>query len=171
MAISEQQLAEWEQLANEATEWPWEYGDDAGDCYHKRYEIYDGEMCLICPEIVSKNDAAFIAAARTAVPALIAEVRGLQKTLHAVSDTSNKLLEDNNQLCSQNGQLQSEHLEMSLEVGRLKMKVTQLEKEADWLAWKITDVGGCRYCCSDCGIMTDPVKCFREDAKKAVESE
>lgn len=47
-------------------------------------------------------------------------------------------------------------------------EVSRLKKEADWLAWKIIDVGGCRYCCSDCGIMTDPIKCFRDAARKAV---
>lgn len=77
--ISEKKLQEWERLANEATPGPWKYGDDAGDCYCKRYEIYDGEMCLICPEIVSKKDAEFIVMARNVIPQLITIIRDLEK--------------------------------------------------------------------------------------------
>lgn len=76
---------------------------------------------------------------------LIAEVRGLQKTLHAVSDTSNNLLDDNN----------------------------QLEKEADWLAEQLISKC-CNNPDAFCGGDNFPSpkhckKCWREAAQKAVQ--
>ncbi len=115
MTISKERLAEWERLTNEATQGPWSLC--AGDLC--RNECPDGDI-KNCPHqceeclITSHEDMLFIVMARTMVPQLIAELRGLRKTLHAVSDTSNKLLDDNN----------------------------QLEKEADWLAWNCETLSG-----------------------------
>ena len=58
MAISEQQLTEWERLANEATEGPWYFGENTALC-----------------QFHGTDNARFICAAREAVPALIAELR------------------------------------------------------------------------------------------------
>lgn len=76
---------------------------------------------------------------------LIAEVRGLQKTLHAVSDTSNKLLEHNN----------------------------QLEKEADWLAKYATGKSPCikpLFDCREAGQINQCHICLRDVARKTVQN-
>src|SRR5262245_26742525 len=84
--ISADQLAAWRKLAEEATEGPWRL-DSA-----KRFEFREpddpGDQALVggddtCPGIVWEHgptgtaNAAFIAAARTAVPALLDEVERL----------------------------------------------------------------------------------------------
>lgn len=97
------------------------------------------------------SDMQYMVDCTNAVPALIAEVRSLQKMLHVVSDTSNKILDNNN----------------------------QLEKEADYLAEIVASIHGC--CVDgvegDCDKKPDPfyeipcVRCWREAARKAVQDE
>lgn len=76
--ISKKQLVEWERLANKATEGPWRVCADTL-CRHKPADILDCPYPCEDGIIASQNDLEFIAAAREAVPALIAEVRKLQK--------------------------------------------------------------------------------------------
>lgn len=70
--IDEQKLAEWERLANEATEGPW---------YEKNGSIVNDYFPILRPIIskfMSHKDAKFIAMSRDAVPELIKTVRDLE---------------------------------------------------------------------------------------------
>lgn len=80
--MTEEQLAKLERLANAATPGPWETNEDW------THEIHaSGRGILIGnvprgPEPYGRaGDAAFIAASRSAVPALVAEVRRLRELL------------------------------------------------------------------------------------------
>lgn len=70
--ITKEQLTEWQKLCDEATPGPWE--EDAG--------LVTADDCFkgLCYDI-SDEDAAFIVAARTAMPALIARVIELEAML------------------------------------------------------------------------------------------
>lgn len=84
--MTDEQLAEWERLAAAATPGPWEAiptvdADFAtiktrGKLGWMQYHEYDPG--------IDATDAAFVAAAREAVPALVAEVRRLREALRAV---------------------------------------------------------------------------------------
>lgn len=71
--MTEQQLADLDALAAAATPGPWEQIDS------RAYSSGTGLQVCLCNE--TDADAAFIAAARTAVPALVAEVRRLRHEL------------------------------------------------------------------------------------------
>lgn len=152
--ISNEQLAEWERLANEATPGPWyayvkteasvaiikDPDDDSDDGSHIRVtenRYYDAiaskktfEDVCTCGNVEEK-DIAFIAAAREAVPALIAEVRRLQSENDKYYNT---MMQTNN-------------------------KAAQFMLERDWLAMSNADRCWCnKRCpspdkdCSDCWI-------------------
>lgn len=73
--LTDEQLAEWERLAAGATRGPWHAVESQG------WRGIVGEGNLDTVEITTDpwpTDLAFIAAARTAVPALVAEVRRLR---------------------------------------------------------------------------------------------
>ena len=76
--ITPEQLAQWRALADAATPGPWEatstWSDD-GDSYY--VAVVDGRALLDTYVSMTDADAAFIAAAREAVPALLAEVERL----------------------------------------------------------------------------------------------
>ncbi len=76
--IAQEQLARWRGLADAATPGPWEatstWSDD-GDSYY--VAVVDGRALLDTYVSMTDADAAFIAAAREAVPALLAEVERL----------------------------------------------------------------------------------------------
>lgn len=74
--MNEERLAELEQLASEASSGPWSVGQFwIGDlCLHRVYS-FEAEPIA---DLRYLHDAAFIAAARAAVPALVAEVRRLR---------------------------------------------------------------------------------------------
>lgn len=93
--ITETQLQELERLASEATPGPWKsdvrvgsaaiypakydvhcFGDDTHIICMLNGKYYNDQWCMADQQIA---DAAFIAAAREAVPALIARVRQLEK--------------------------------------------------------------------------------------------
>ncbi len=87
--ITDEQLAEWELLANEATAGPWAPSLSVKDGL-PRFQILGGDrmpygygFAIVHGTIEDGNiipescDLDFIAASRTAVPALIAEVRRL----------------------------------------------------------------------------------------------
>ena len=89
--ITDNQLAEWERIANAATVGPWfsvgaPWGNgtlvNAGtEDPHGGHAVCDTELMIDRSENIQGEpqcDADFIAAARTAVPALIAEVRRLR---------------------------------------------------------------------------------------------
>jgi hypothetical protein len=77
--MSPDQLAAIEARAQAATEGPWEMDEGS-------YHVYRGED-MICADLYTEPDAAFIAAARTDVPALLALVREQQAKLDRVRDT------------------------------------------------------------------------------------
>lgn len=84
-------LAEWERLASAATPGPWDW--DAGDIGNEYSAPYCGVFVANDEDTLiyelranskrAKDDAAFIAAARQALPELIAEVLALRKALSA----------------------------------------------------------------------------------------
>ena len=71
--MTEQQLADLDALAAAATPGPWEAAHQYAECWSLHGPEANG------PDMMPKGDAAFIAAARTAVPALVAEVRRLRE--------------------------------------------------------------------------------------------
>lgn len=85
-----EQLAEWKRLADAATPGPWIWpgdsmygngGEREGDCFDP--PIIETDSGHYGPE---ENDRDFIAAARTAVPSLIAEVGRLREALAKAAD-------------------------------------------------------------------------------------
>lgn len=80
MPVSDDDLTRWEELAAVATEGPWE---------HERAEVWACAGSLaVCDAYRDTeasddlfHDAAFIASARTAVPALVAEVHAIRTQL------------------------------------------------------------------------------------------
>lgn len=79
--ITDEQLAEWEALAEGATEGPWHVDDVLG------WSI-DGASGQYVAEVSGRHDpnAEFIAASREAVPALVAEVRRLREGIARLAD-------------------------------------------------------------------------------------
>jgi len=93
--ITPEKLAEWEALAEKATPGPWQVGD-GGMCLEPKSErivwvgyaatytlFYPSEYCVI-------SDAKFTAAARTALPEAIAEIRRLQAENAPTADAPDK---------------------------------------------------------------------------------
>jgi hypothetical protein len=88
-APTPEQLAEWRALADEATEGPWEH--ITGRSSHRLLAAVtapnvatgDGSVIAVTVEVLAP-DAAFIAATREAVPALIAEVERLRSKVARV---------------------------------------------------------------------------------------
>ena len=72
-----EKLAQWSALADAATPGPWETGEEDGMIYVADDSSADSVAYCGC----SLRDAAFIAAARAAVPALLAEVERLRDEL------------------------------------------------------------------------------------------
>jgi hypothetical protein len=73
-----EKLAEWEALTEGATDGPWEVVGD-GDPYLRRGDVATrgepGDRLIVCEN--AGPDSGFIAAARTAMPALLAAVQGV----------------------------------------------------------------------------------------------
>lgn len=96
--MTEQRLAELEALANEATPEPWIW--DGDECELRSpasiQAVLDGEWWNTGDAGVSvlPKNIAFIAAARTAVPELIAEVRRLRVGLESARATIQSMLND-----------------------------------------------------------------------------
>lgn len=78
--MTEQELAELGALANAATPPPWEAENDVGTGILSAM-LGGGPHMMAFGDVWTFADAAFIAAARTAVPELIAEVRRLRGLL------------------------------------------------------------------------------------------
>jgi len=78
--ITNEQITEWRRLAEAATPGPWTTDGNEfaveGRRLGKCYDQYDGVRLAIHDNAIA--DAAFIAAAREAIPALLAEVERLQ---------------------------------------------------------------------------------------------
>src|SRR5262249_26982766 len=76
IVITDEQLKEWSTLCDKATQGPWRWFEDQ---YGNKFESATGETVAFAAPVgyqnseilISPEDAAFIAAARTAVPALI----------------------------------------------------------------------------------------------------
>lgn len=73
--ISEEQLAEWQSLCDAATEWPWEALRLGEGTPQIKTPLFGFNCWTDWP------DRVFIAASRTALPALLAEVRRLRAEL------------------------------------------------------------------------------------------
>lgn len=94
--MTPEQLNEIEQRANRATEAPWTVSETVDETEYGSYtacgvqpiaplEWYsDSDMAHVALEPMEEEDAKFIAAARTDVPNLVAEVRRLQGQIVAV---------------------------------------------------------------------------------------
>jgi hypothetical protein len=93
--ITDAQLAAWQALADAATPGPWECGPTKHDA-HETTDVFTHEAHVYPPlgecgpvACVSEGEpgtAAFIAAAREAVPALVTRVRALEALLAAAHD-------------------------------------------------------------------------------------
>ena len=85
--VTDEQLAEWEALADAATTGPWESSGPWERVAEDVVTVAPVEpfptvwICRLGVGADSDADAAFIAASRVAVPALIAEVRALRETV------------------------------------------------------------------------------------------
>lgn len=114
--ISEVQLIEWKRLSDMASDGPWDCTEVIAGVdnfvVHQRVGEKFGAKCIASQ--VSSEDAEFMIAARSAIPALIAEVRKLQKDLDG-------LAHDNT---------------------ALELKNEQLQKEAGWLSEKCATLDG-----------------------------
>lgn len=81
MTDSRDRLDEWQRLADEATPGPW--GEYLPNPIYGTYEVaeatrgYLGDAVARCGDVEAARNAAFIAASRIAVPALIAAVRAV----------------------------------------------------------------------------------------------
>lgn len=82
--ITDEQLAEWEAKANSATDGPWEWrnSDDLRTLAGREEYQYGAAVLVLGTTIdgaaeldMSDDDREFLVSARTAVPALVAEVR------------------------------------------------------------------------------------------------
>jgi hypothetical protein len=84
--IPPEQLNKWQQLADAATEGPWECFRNPNKGFrhywHVRSSASDEDILDINAEKEDLADLDFIAAAREAVPALIAEVKRLRDIIH-----------------------------------------------------------------------------------------
>lgn len=108
MTITPDLLARWKDLAAKATAGPWD--DDQGGVQRPdKDELleWDGDG----PCSMNQDDAAFIAEARTAVPALIAEVESLQREYEQLAPLLGKaitLSEENGRLATEVERLRAE---------------------------------------------------------------
>ena len=95
--ITPEQLAEWKQMEKEATKGPWSisFPDSDGKLVTSAVPVdYDREMdyspvygvCRACSDDGYAVNLTFIAASRTAMPELIAEVERLQKDTNRLRD-------------------------------------------------------------------------------------
>lgn len=84
--ISSEALELWERLAQECGDGPWDY-----DSHDRYYHVIDGKSWLVA-QCEDRSEAAFIAEAREAVPALIARVRELEAARNRKTEKLNKLV-------------------------------------------------------------------------------
>jgi len=86
--ITEEELARLECLTAAATKGPWVANSGGYDPPWVSAEVEDG-LATICSRLNSDKDADFVAAARDAVPKLVAEVRRL-RAIGLMSDGGSK---------------------------------------------------------------------------------
>lgn len=93
--ITDDDLTRWEELAAGATEGPWRTGNHrlASDFHHGAGTVMNDERVLLVgnSNFDCAADAALAAEARTAVPALVAEVRRLRGVDAEIGQTLNRL--------------------------------------------------------------------------------
>jgi hypothetical protein len=119
--VTDEQLQEWQRLADEATPGPWENWtiEDDGN----RQDEWSAVGPVHADMQGAVKDAAFIAAARTAVPALVAEVRMLRSDwLNAVAER-NRERADAGEWAGLAGSHRIERDEARAEVERLTVKL------------------------------------------------
>lgn len=89
MTITAEQLEEWRKLASWATDrGEWRVMHGAKGRHFVGYTGADGHDILVAQALLrnERANAAFIAASRTAVPALVAEVERLREALRKLKD-------------------------------------------------------------------------------------
>lgn len=192
--ISDEALEVWLSLALDTGDGPWDW-----DSRGKYYEVTDSKSWLVA-QCESRKEAMFIAEARTAIPALIAEVRELRGSLNREVEHLTLALHERVKLQERVAQLEQEldiekqkavQLEeentcLSKKVqwytdnapfyddAHTDVRVAQLEKEADWLAENLAHKDFCNMNYNTpLGCISDCSckKCWRESARKATESE
>ena len=126
--VSDAEEAEWARLAGEATEGPWRsafYGD------RDEWELSAEFVIVSCrePDTLSDADAAFIAAARTAVPRLLAEREALRaevERLHGQARVEDVIYLD---VCQQLDHERAVRTEIAAERDRARGTAAHLEAE------------------------------------------
>ncbi len=126
--VSDAEAAEWARLAGEATEGPWRsafYGD------RDEWELSAEFVIVSCrePDTLSDADAAFIAAARTAVPRLLAEREALRaevERLHGQARVEDVIYLD---VCRQLDHERAVRTEIAAERDRARGTAAHLEAE------------------------------------------
>ena len=96
--MNDEQLSELEALANAATPGPWGEVAESGEWWLSGPDIYDDAVMSTNDTEISQADVDFIAAARTDVPALVAEVRRLRGKLEAATASAEAAEKDANEL-------------------------------------------------------------------------
>lgn len=114
---SPEQRAEWKALADAATEGPW----TAAEQSHGEWFSIQSPHLALCTAF-EPADAAFIAAARTAVPALLEEVERLREALRQAEG-------ERDDLDTGVGTLLGENVELEAEVRRLREGIEGLAVE------------------------------------------
>jgi hypothetical protein len=116
--LTDDQLAEWQRLADEATPGPWE-GERFGvvvahvNGVRRQVACAQGDAVMhgdatVDVVTLQRSNGNLIASARTAVPALIAEVRRLTVKLGAASTQYHVMRNDYEPLCQERNALQAE---------------------------------------------------------------
>lgn len=101
--------ATWKALAEDAEDGPWEAVEGAsGGWWVERRNT--ATICHIDVDYSGNPDAAFIAAARTAVPALLADVERLERELHICGLARDLANEESIQLEAENARLREADL-------------------------------------------------------------
>jgi hypothetical protein len=85
--VTDTELSEYEALAAAATPGPWRAERDHLGHWRITWPHSQNSSILRKQKVFSDEDVAFIAAAREAVPALVAEVRRLREALDVASET------------------------------------------------------------------------------------
>lgn len=127
--LTDHLLAEWQRLADEATTGPWrvqECPESESEAIAGAWDVEGAGGVDVALDLDRPADAAFIAAARTAVPALIAEVRRLREEaqLHQAQDaTITELREETRRL---HDAYHQHHVNSLTRMARLERLATRL---------------------------------------------
>jgi hypothetical protein len=139
--ITREELDRWKQLADAATAGPWEADTRPVKLIHGTVYLPIGPMSLDLEG--ARVDAEFIAAARDAVPRLVAEVERLTEEYGRAAEVVVK--------CSgELGLLTGENMQLTEEVERLREKIGYCDHE-----WRLS----CRQTAADGRVIHQVDKC------------